>query len=100
MEAIDYLKESNRMCESFENCHECPLNMASRKYEETCRFMTKTHPAEVVEVIEQWSKEHPIITNAQKFKEVFGFSVEDKYTMRSDVTDWLNKPYKEPEHED
>lgn len=42
----------------------------------------------------------PIITNAQKFKEVFGFSVEDKYTMRSDVTDWLNKPYKEPEHED
>lgn len=98
MEAIDYLKESNRMCESFENCHECPLNMASRKYEETCRFMTKTHPAEVVEVIEQWSKEHPIITNVRKFKEVFGVLPTDYVMGRSRET-WWDKPYKEPKHD-
>ena len=32
---------------------------------------------DVIEVVEKWSKDHPITTNAQKFKEVFGFVPDD-----------------------
>lgn len=97
MEALEFLKEAKRKCSST-TCEVC----RNESYAVLCPL--SEYPDEEMEKlvsgVEQWSKEHPIITNAQKFKEVFGFSVEDKYTMRSDVTDWLNKPYKEPEHED
>jgi len=99
MEALDFLKEAQRMCKSYADCKGCPLVNSPCGF---IRCIVDHSGAEmrcVTKVVEQWSKEHPIITNAQKFKEVFGFSVEDKYTMRSDVTEWLNEPYKEPEHD-
>lgn len=50
------------------DCNNCPF------YERVCN-VTRLRPYEVIEVIERWTDEHPIITNAMKFKEVFGTEV-------------------------
>lgn len=63
MDAVEFLKERNRLCNSFRyNCLNCPAyNCANSE-----------HFEETVALIEKWSKEHPIITNEMKFEEVFG----------------------------
>ncbi len=51
------------------DCMKCPLKCA-------CEFsIAKTvfNAIKIVEIVEQWGKEHPILTKAQKFKEVFGY---------------------------
>ena len=64
MDAVEFLKERNRLCNSFRyNCLNCPAyNCANSE-----------HFEETVALIEKWSKEHPIKTNAQKFEETYGF---------------------------
>ena len=99
MEAIEFLKEYNRMCTMYKSCRRCPLEM------DNCvgcgdEFSEK-QIINIIEKTEQWSKEHPLVTNAQKFKEVFGG--EAIYAISSPnvqaLKDWLDEPYKEVEHE-
>lgn len=121
MEALEFLKEAKRKCSSTtcEVCHNesyavlCPLSeYPDEKLEK------------LVSGIEQWSEEHPIITNAMKFKEVFGYSGDivakvkperipphsgscgyDKCTESCGsrcfprCPMWWNDEFKEPEHE-
>lgn len=53
------------------DCCDCPFN------EEVCRADgikgVLFHSYEAIEVVENWAKENPIVTNADKFREVFGF---------------------------
>ncbi len=69
MEAIEFLKEYRRMCKSHTGCIGCPLENTGCNIPDS----TEERLQEIIRVTEQWNKEHPIITNAQKFKEVFGF---------------------------
>lgn len=99
MEALEFLKEYNRMCVANKDCQGCPLK------EDTCCSLSAELSEEQITIIvdktEQWSKEHPIITNARKFKEVFGG--EAIYAISSPnvqaLKDWLDAPYKEPERD-
>lgn len=63
------------------------------------------------QVVEKWSKEHPIVTNADKFKEVFGkpigsygtpcpngLTIYEIGTMSN--LEWLGKEYKKQEEGD
>ena len=73
----EYQKELVRMFDSLRDdkfkgenncigvsCFDCPL------YENGCSpFSTFEH----IEIVEKWSRGHQIITNSDKFKEVFGF---------------------------
>ena len=52
-------------------CADCPFYGKVCNATDTAMFMFHVH--EAVEIVEQWVKEHPIATNADKFKEVFGF---------------------------
>lgn len=72
MDALEFLKEYCRMCDSVESCSACPLSQTS--YDSACDFayMAKHAPETLVRRVEQWSKGHPIVTNAMKFEEVFG----------------------------
>lgn len=45
-------------------CDDCPL------YKKACGSL---YAYEALEIIENWAKEHSVKTNAEKFKEVFGF---------------------------
>lgn len=98
MEVIDFLKEAHRMCKSYADCKGCPLVNSPCGF---IRCIVDHSGAEmrcVTKVVEQWSKEHPIITNVQKFEEVFGVLPVDYVMGRSRET-WWDEPYKEPEHE-
>lgn len=53
MDALEFVRETNRMCKSFgDNCEDCPASdvngcMVDKLYEE------------IVPIVEKWSKEHP-----------------------------------------
>ena len=95
MEAIEFLKEYNRMCTGHNDCNGCPLVGTACA---GCYELSEEQMINIVYKTEQWSKEHPIITNARKFKEVFGD--EAIYAISSPnvqaLKDWLDEPYKEP----
>jgi len=104
MEALEFLKEYNRMCTMYKSCRGCPLEM------DNCAGcgdeFSEKQIINIIDKTEQWSKEHPIITNARKFKEVFGFmpaGCQKFYFVEpngaySKTINW-QEPYKEPEHE-
>lgn len=48
-------------------CRDCPFN------EKVCHTGEINFRAyEAIEIVERWAKKYPIITNAEKFKEMFG----------------------------
>lgn len=73
MKYQEFCEKFLRMCGHYNFCFECPLE---DKYQEKghrgCSAWCIAHPQEAEQILEQWSKEHPIITNVDKFKEVFG----------------------------
>lgn len=100
MDAKEFLLERKRMCDAFgSSCAGCPAyNLNS------CRRIRLTN-AEMdgfIEAVEKWSKDHPIVTNRDKFREIFGPDIGiNVVTMHSNpaisITDyWLNKEYKKP----
>lgn len=46
------------------SCNNCPFDG-----EDLCNM------CQSIEMVEEWAKEHPIVTNADKFREVFGFDM-------------------------
>lgn len=96
MEALEFLKEYRRMCNSYDGCKGCPIK-GKNCLSIAAHRKTDSEYLTITSAVEQWSKEHPIITNARKFKEVFG----DKaiYVIISSNTqaigNWLDEPYKE-----
>lgn len=77
MEAVEFLEKHSRMCGALgDECTDkdgtlCPLLVAARKVGKGCYGYTKSHPAEAVEIVEQWAKEHPKKTRQSKFLKVF-----------------------------
>lgn len=63
MDALKFVRETNRMCKSFGNsCEDCPASdvsgcMVDQLYEE------------IVPIVEEWSKEHPRKTRQDAFLE-------------------------------
>lgn len=66
MDAVEFIKERNRMCDSVDSCSKC------QAYDELkrCDFCTED-PEKLVKIVEQWSKEHPQKTMMQDFFEKF-----------------------------
>lgn len=59
MEAIEFLKEAQRMCKSYPYCEGCPLESSACGL---IRFIADRYKAGMrcaITVVEQWSKEHP-----------------------------------------
>ena len=77
MDAVEFLEKRNRMCGALgDECTDkddtlCPLLVAARKVGKGCYGYTKSHPAEAVEIVERWAKEHPKKTRQSKFLKVF-----------------------------
>lgn len=66
MEAFEYLKELKRMCESFTGCKDCPLC-------DSCDILHSSNEElqHRADVVEKWSKEHPIKTYQKALLEIF-----------------------------
>lgn len=70
MDAIKFIKEMGRMCDSNrrDNCDECPFTVNK----DTCFMGSMWHnPEEAVEIVEQWGKENPQKTYKDDFLEKF-----------------------------
>lgn len=65
MDAVEYLKEANRMCCALE-CSECELNSHGYNI-----MGLGTNPCDAIKLVEQWSKEHPRKTRLQDFLEKY-----------------------------
>ena len=96
MEAIEFLKEYRRMCNSYQHCGGCPLKEAGclasgMRLKSDSKFLT------IISTVEQWSKEHPLVTNEMKVREVFGDNAVNSILVLppSDIKRWLAEPYKE-----
>lgn len=80
MDAVEFLKETNRMCKSFnDNCKNkdgnnfyCGLRYeANKNNEEYCKEYIKNHPDKAVAIVEKWSREHPKETRQSEFLKLF-----------------------------
>lgn len=68
MDAVEYLKTLNRMCQC--ECLKCEFGKARSGFE-TCPVWQRTHPEEAVAIMEQWAAEHPAKTRQSVFLEQY-----------------------------
>lgn len=62
MEAVEFLRNYDRMCSTIDKCSECPaVNM------KCCELYTDEQ-AKLVEIVEKWAKEHPEGTEHEQQK--------------------------------
>jgi hypothetical protein len=66
MEALEFLKERKRMCNSYDGCKGCPFGDSKCVIEST---ISDEDFKRIVATIEQWSKEHPRKTRQSVFLE-------------------------------
>nr|DAF88625.1 MAG TPA: antirestriction protein [Siphoviridae sp. ctqzz19] len=59
------IKDLKRMCDTYKDCHECPLN-------DTCGGdSVSALPDNADEIVDKWVSEHPVKTYAMDFFEKF-----------------------------
>lgn len=68
MDASKFLRESDRMCRSYENCDGCP-GFENACYQRSEDRLKKSKG--VVATVEQWAKDHPIKTRQSEFLKMF-----------------------------
>lgn len=58
MDAVKFFKEKERMCKSFgEGCTGCMIHIKS--HELRCFQFCEKHPEKAVDIVKEWSAEHP-----------------------------------------
>ena len=68
MDAVEFLKTSYRMCNTYEDCNACPVDTyACYIHGGNCR----ENPDGVVAVVEQWAQDHPFKTRQSEFLKMF-----------------------------
>lgn len=72
MEALEFLKEYNRLRKSLSDCDECPLEICIQDNNNNEDDLKK-----IIQGVEQWSKEHPKKTYKDVFLEVFQNAILD-----------------------
>ena len=67
MDAIEFIKERQRLCQTYVNCSECPAGNSN----DGCRFNTVSgyEAAEQIRLLEEWSAAHPRKTRQDVFLE-------------------------------
>lgn len=76
MDALEFLKERKRMCNSYSDCCDCPLGSSS------CVINHATSDEDnekIITAVEQWSNEHPRKTRQSVFLEQYPEAEIDAY---------------------
>lgn len=69
MDAVKFIEERNRMCNSFESCSNCPLNKEGIFCYASMEKHSQVSAEEVVQLVEEWTKESPRKTRQDVFLE-------------------------------
>ena len=70
MDAVEFMKEWQRMCKTFEVCEDCVGAKYCYNFNDFCPENSNNWH-NLVPVVEKWSKEHPRKTRLQDFIEKF-----------------------------
>lgn len=89
MNAIEFTKGKERMCTNFTSCKRCPMYVRGLDKGMSCPEFISKCPEESADIVKNWTETHPPITNAMKFREVFGF---DHRTSAP----WWDQEYRKP----
>ena len=65
------MEDRQRMCKK-EICNRRPMGSKNNFARMSCKNFIQDYPVEAEQIIEDWANENPVITNGDKFKEVFG----------------------------
>lgn len=66
-------------------CTDCPFyGKVCKKYATDADAVFNAH--EAIEIVENWAKEHPIVTNSDKFREVFGKEIHKDSCVNPTIT--------------
>ena len=76
------------------NCRECPLVDNSQQIA-VCA-VGKSDAFDLVKLVYEWAKAHPIITNEDMLKKTFGDDVLSHICSRVFEWEWFDQEYKEP----
>lgn len=60
MDAVEYVKQRERMCDYYVNCCDCPAN-----YYDECSSLDEI--PNLVPIVEKWAKEHTVKTRQSEF---------------------------------
>ena len=60
MDAVEYVKQRERMCNCYTNCNKCPAG-----YYDECSSLSGI--PRLAPIVEQWAKEHPVKTRQSEF---------------------------------
>ena len=61
MDALEFAKELERMCESYKGCSVCEIHRDGECIGN--HFVNMNKLDEIVPIVEKWSKKHPKVTN-------------------------------------
>lgn len=68
MDAVEFLKEKERMCSK---CGVCPADKQNNGFDMDCDSLEVEKPEEFVAIVEKWSREHPVKTRQSEFLEIY-----------------------------
>ena len=73
MDAVEYLKEAMRMCDTTKDCEECPFHNLNATFPcHSCPgHLDVANPEKAVEIVENWAAEHPKKTRQSEFLKMF-----------------------------
>lgn len=66
MDAVEFCRESTRMCKTYSSCNECPVKPDKGLCSLHCYNQAYTAEQKVA-TVEQWAKEHPRKTRQSEF---------------------------------
>lgn len=77
MDAVKFLKEKKRMCDSFgESCTGCMIHI--NRHELRCFHFCEKYPEQAVATVEKWAAEHPQETRLTQFLKYYPNAVLNK----------------------
>ena len=71
MDAVEFLKEKERMCNKCSACSGCPVCKKNNGFNMDCEDLAIENPEEFVAIIEKWSVEHPVKTRQSELLKMF-----------------------------
>ena len=77
MEFVKAMQTRNKMCKTVQKqnpsnyCSVCPLSSFNNSTKEPCAEIIYNNPELAESILEQWNKEHPVQTRADKLRELF-----------------------------
>lgn len=71
MDAVEFLKEKERMCNKCSACLGCPVDQKNNGFYMDCEDLEIENPEEFVAIVERWSAKHPVKTRQSEFLRMF-----------------------------